>query len=207
MLDGQQGAFYLDRANHTGTQPVSTITGLDSLLNTKLSLTGGNMSGGLGVIANAGTSAWPLMSLRNTVNGAALISFGAANRTTELGAVGQRANGNTFIQANTNGWDYAGDGTMWLPKGGRVGADGNLYITIYGDWLSNVLARSNRIRYGGIGWADVRSTGGIFDTNLAPNVLCGVTTNNGPGDNRSLVALFYRTIQQTDIWGNWYTVG
>ncbi|WP_210160616.1 hypothetical protein, partial [Agrobacterium sp. ATCC 31749] len=44
---------------------------------------------------------------------------------------------------------------------------------------------------------DVRSTGGIFDTNLAPNIVCGVTTNTGPGDNRTLVALFYRTIQQT----------
>lgn len=138
-----------------------------------------------------------------------MMTFGASNRTgNDLSYFGQRTNGNSFIQAGTGtGWDYAGDGTMWLPRGGRLGADGNVYITIYGDWLSNVLARSNRIRYGGIGWADVRSTGGIFDTNLAPNVLCGVTTNNGPGDNRSLVALFYRTIQQTDIWGNWYTVG
>jgi microcystin-dependent protein len=32
LLDAQQGSYYLNRANHTGTQPASTITGLDALL-------------------------------------------------------------------------------------------------------------------------------------------------------------------------------
>lgn len=31
LLQGQSGAYYLDRTNHTGTQPVSTITGLSSI--------------------------------------------------------------------------------------------------------------------------------------------------------------------------------
>ncbi|QTG15711.1 hypothetical protein G6M86_20935 [Agrobacterium tumefaciens] len=207
LLDDRHGSFYLARENHTGTQPVSTITGLDTALNVKVSKTGDTMSGGLGIVYNAGTSAGPMLSLRNADNGQAMISFGATNRTTNLATIGQRTNGDTFIAAGGTNWEYNPNGTLWLPSGGRIAGDGNTYWPYFNDWLSNVLARSNRIRYGGIGWADVRSTGGIFDTNLAPNVLCGVTTNNGPGDNRSLVALFYRTIQQTDIWGNWYTVG
>lgn len=36
LLDGQEGSHYLDRANHTGTQAQSTITGLVSALAAKL---------------------------------------------------------------------------------------------------------------------------------------------------------------------------
>ncbi|NTE83745.1 hypothetical protein G6M12_19480 [Agrobacterium tumefaciens] len=49
LLDGQHGTYYLARGNHTGTQPVSTITGLDTYLDAKLSLTGGTMSGNLNI--------------------------------------------------------------------------------------------------------------------------------------------------------------
>lgn len=195
------------QAQGNNSTRLATTAYVDTGLAGKLNTSGGSLAGGLSIIANAGTSAAPMLAIRNTVNGQAMMSFGAANRTEGLATFGQRTNGNSFIGANANGWDFAPDGTLWLPGGGRVGSDGNVFLPYFNEWISNIMSRSNRIRYGGIGWADVRSTGGIFDTNLAPNVVCGVTTNNGPGDNRSLVALFYRTIQQTDIWGNWYNVG
>ncbi|MEM4248351.1 MAG: hypothetical protein QXH80_03710, partial [Candidatus Nanoarchaeia archaeon] len=36
-LNGKEGSYYLDRANHTGTQPITTIEGLQPALNAKLS--------------------------------------------------------------------------------------------------------------------------------------------------------------------------
>jgi hypothetical protein len=35
LLDGQHGAFYLDRGNHTSSQAISTVTGLQSALDGK----------------------------------------------------------------------------------------------------------------------------------------------------------------------------
>ncbi|NSZ64609.1 hypothetical protein G6L16_021460 [Agrobacterium tumefaciens] len=210
LLDGQHGSYYLARGNATGTQPIGTVSGLQSAIDSKLNLSGGSLSGGLSLISNGGPSgsAAPMFAIRNTGTGEALMSFGAAGRTTNLSTIGQLANGSTRIASNTKNWDFAPDGTITLPSSGLIGADGNLYSTVYGDWISNVIARAKNVRFGGVGWADLRSSGGIFDSNLAPNVLCGVTTNGGlAGDNRALIALFYRTIQQTDVWGNWYNVG
>jgi hypothetical protein len=36
LLDGQEGAFYQARANHTGAQAISTVTGLQAELDSKL---------------------------------------------------------------------------------------------------------------------------------------------------------------------------
>lgn len=36
LLDGQQGGYYLDRANHTGSQAISTVTGLQTELDGKV---------------------------------------------------------------------------------------------------------------------------------------------------------------------------
>ncbi|WCJ63817.1 hypothetical protein [Agrobacterium tumefaciens] len=52
LLDGKEGAFYLARENHTGTQPVSTITGLDTVLTAKVSKAGDTMTGNLQVGPN-----------------------------------------------------------------------------------------------------------------------------------------------------------
>lgn len=47
-LDGQDGAYYLSRANHTGTQAISTVTGLQTALDDKLeSVAWGDITGTL----------------------------------------------------------------------------------------------------------------------------------------------------------------
>ena len=49
-LDGQDGAYYLSRDNHTGTQAISTVSGLQDALNAKLeSVAWGGITGNLTV--------------------------------------------------------------------------------------------------------------------------------------------------------------
>ncbi|EGL64175.1 hypothetical protein AGRO_3091, partial [Agrobacterium sp. ATCC 31749] len=134
---------------------LATTAYVDTGLAGKLNTSGGVLAGGMTIVADGGSGA-PLLGLRNTNNGNAVMSFGAAGRTTALATIGQRVNGNTFIGANTNGWDFAPDGTLWLPGGGRLGSDGNVFLPYFNEWISNILARSNRLRYGGVQWADVR---------------------------------------------------
>src|SRR5262245_29411482 len=44
LLDGQDGTYYLARANHTGTQAISTVTGLQSALDAKPDSTTGKFN-------------------------------------------------------------------------------------------------------------------------------------------------------------------
>lgn len=46
-LDGQEGTFYLARANGTGTQPISTVAGLQAAIDGLLPKSGGTMTGNL----------------------------------------------------------------------------------------------------------------------------------------------------------------
>jgi hypothetical protein len=55
-LDGNDGLYYLDRINHTGSQAISTVSGLQLALDAKVNLTGGTMAGAL---ALAGVSTAP----------------------------------------------------------------------------------------------------------------------------------------------------
>jgi len=52
LLDGQHGLYYLDRINHTGTQSIATISGLQTNLN-NLSSSIGNATSSINII-NAG---------------------------------------------------------------------------------------------------------------------------------------------------------
>jgi hypothetical protein len=45
LLDGQQGTFYLDRTNHTGTQAIATVAGLQASLDTKSPLASPTFTG------------------------------------------------------------------------------------------------------------------------------------------------------------------
>ncbi|WP_142627618.1 hypothetical protein [Rhizobium sp. P007] len=107
LLDGQQGAFYLDRANHTGTQPVSTITGLDSLLNTKLSLTGGNMSGNL-VLSN-GSNPTPITfnAANGSITAGGLVHIQSSGTNAAVLEMRAPANASAIIDFSPNG--YGGD--------------------------------------------------------------------------------------------------
>ncbi|MBB2905837.1 hypothetical protein FHR76_002219 [Rhizobium sp. RAS22] len=54
-LDGQEGTFYLERANGTGTQPISTVSGLQAAIDAKANKSGDTITGTLqvGTAANA----------------------------------------------------------------------------------------------------------------------------------------------------------
>lgn len=73
LLDGESGSFYLDRANHTGTQSYTTVTGLGAMAVLNDAPTNGLMHGRLdgvwtAIASNhvAGLSNW--MSLKADVN-------------------------------------------------------------------------------------------------------------------------------------------
>lgn len=45
LVDGEEGAFYLSRANHTGTQSIATVSGLQAALDLKAPLAGPALTG------------------------------------------------------------------------------------------------------------------------------------------------------------------
>lgn len=81
-LGGQAGSYYLDRTNHTGSQAISTVTGLQTALDGKLALAGGTMAGDidmdgnqvLNVVLLTGTD----ISVTGDVEAASLSSGGSA---------------------------------------------------------------------------------------------------------------------------------
>lgn len=107
LLDGQQGAFYLNRSNHTGTQPVSTITGLDSLLNTKLSLTGGNMSGNLALSNGSNPTPITFNAANGSITAGGLVHIQSSGTNAAVLEMRAPANASAIIDFSPNG--YGGD--------------------------------------------------------------------------------------------------
>lgn len=64
-LNGQPGLYYLARANHTGVQTISTITGLQAALDAKLDDSQAGVAGGLATLD--GTGKLPLSQLPFTL--------------------------------------------------------------------------------------------------------------------------------------------
>lgn len=54
LLDGQHGTYYLDRANHSGSQATSTITGLDTALSNKVETSALGANDGVATLDSSG---------------------------------------------------------------------------------------------------------------------------------------------------------
>lgn len=67
LLDGQHGAHYLDRANHTGTQAISTVSGLQAALDAKIDDTEKGANNGVAELDGSGHV--PLAQLPDAVIG------------------------------------------------------------------------------------------------------------------------------------------
>ncbi|AUZ94787.1 tail fiber protein [Agrobacterium phage Atu_ph03] len=160
---------------------------------------GSTMTGGLTApnmtIAQTSSGSWGALQVRTA---------GASNYVN----YGKRHDSHAgYIQVgDTVRWEFTTAGQISLPGGGILNPDGNLFIASLG-WASDVIGRTSRMRMAGAAWADVRGTDGIRDSNLGGSVVVvGLTTNAVSGDNRSVVAMFYRQLQQTNIAGNWFTI-
>ncbi len=168
--------------------------------NNYVAKTGSTMTGGLTLpnmlVNQTAGGEWAAVQLR-TAGSANWVNFGKRNDSHAA-----------YIQPGpAYRWDFSVDGVIELPSGGRLNRDGNVYMNNYGTWVDAIIARSSRMRMAGPAWADIRGSDGIRDTNLGGSVcLTGLTTNGAVGDNRYVIAMFYRQLQQTDIAGNWYAI-
>jgi hypothetical protein len=111
MLDGQHGAYYRDRANHTGFQAISTVTGLQTALDSKLS--GAGTAGKIMKYVNSVTAGDSIMA----ESGADIIVsgqlFSDVAHNTNVRGFGYRALG-------LNRWNVGKAGTE---AGGNSGSD------------------------------------------------------------------------------------
>lgn len=83
-LNGQSGSYYRNRANHTGTQSMSTVSGLSSALGNKLENITGLITEGTNVsISGTGTESDPyeISAQGGSGGGVQTISAGSANVT------------------------------------------------------------------------------------------------------------------------------
>ncbi|CVI61000.1 hypothetical protein CFBP4996_15385 [Agrobacterium leguminum] len=106
-LDGQEGTFYLSRANHTGTQPVSTITGLDTVLTAKVSKAGDTMTGNL-VLSN-GSNPTPITfnAANGSITAGGLVHIQSSGTNASVLEMRAPANASAIIDFSPNG--YGGD--------------------------------------------------------------------------------------------------
>jgi hypothetical protein len=111
LLDGQHGAYYRDRANHTGVQAISTITGLQTALDGKLS--GAGTAGRIVKYLTSTTVGDSVMSESGTDITVAGQLFSDVAHNTNVRGFGYRALG-------LNRWNVGKAGTE---SGGNSGSD------------------------------------------------------------------------------------
>ncbi|QCM09979.1 hypothetical protein CFBP6625_06185 [Agrobacterium tumefaciens] len=107
LLDDKHGSFYLARENHTGTQPVSTITGLDTVLTAKVSKAGDTMTGNL-VLSN-GSNPTPITfnAANGSITAGGLVHIQSSGTNAAVLEMRAPANASAIIDFSPNG--YGGD--------------------------------------------------------------------------------------------------
>ncbi|MES2995127.1 MAG: hypothetical protein V4681_03795, partial [Patescibacteria group bacterium] len=153
-FDGQEGSYYLDRANHTGTQAASTISDFDASVNayihasttipkayTANTFTGSNIfSGGMTI----GSLTGPLQALNGVVSASSTISvaYGGTGLSTlpSYGQilVGNAAGGYTLTATSSLGLGVTGAGTTgqfpyYAANGTTLSATSTLFLATTGN--------------------------------------------------------------------------
>lgn len=109
LLDGQSGSFYQARANHTGTQAISTVSGLQPALDGKVTLAGDTMTGNLTIAPAAGN---PALFLNKVATGPANLLVGEHGGLWRwavfLGNAAAESAGNVGSEFAINRYDNAG---------------------------------------------------------------------------------------------------
>ncbi len=207
------------RANHTGTQAISTVSGLQTALDTKAATTyvdaqtalkvnkaGDTMSDILSAVKSVAAAVFAGFRVRNIGNGSAAFQAAANNRdfTGAHFETGQKADGNGYTMVNGVTWTWGIDGILYAPGGtnGRFYTNGDLYVTFssFNTLLSTILGRMRQVRLAAEATNNVNRSG----WNIAPNgaYFTGIfKDSSGEIQNYS-----YRYIQQTDLSGNWANV-
>ena len=205
------------RANHTGTQAISTVSGLQTALDAKAATTyvdaqtalkvnkaGDTMTDTL-TLQRLVNAFWVGLKVRNTGNSDAAIQLAAANRDFSSGThieFGQRADGRGYIYVAGKQWVINNSGDMALPNSGTLYGTGDIFCAYSGlnTLLSTVLGRMRQIRLAAEATNNVNRSG----WNIAPNgaYVTGIFKDSS-GEIQNYA---YRYIQQTDLFGNWANV-
>lgn len=207
------------RTNHTGTQAISTVSGLQTALDAKAATTyvdaqtalkvnkaGDTMSDILSAVKSVAAAVFAGFRVRNTGNGSAAFQAAANNRdfTGAHFETGQKADGNGYTMVNGVTWTWGIDGVLYAPSSGngRYQANGDVYVTFSGfnTNLSTILTRSRQTRLSSSSAQNVNRNG----WNFAPTG--AVVTGLFKDSNGEILNLEYRYVQVTDLNGNWATI-
>jgi len=171
---GHPPSYYLDRANQTGTQAISTVTGLQADLDAKVAKAGDTMTGPLLIDQNvAGIKARLAMKLPGTQNDAPT-TFGVAS--TYLGVGGGEWNTNSFR----------------LIGFGYIAAVGNQYPAVIGYEETSVSSNTR---------GDLVFGTRPVNTNVAPSIFMRLKSSGElslPSINTSGFALYNTTDEVTN---------
>ncbi|XUY25860.1 hypothetical protein RMR21_009605 [Agrobacterium sp. rho-8.1] len=154
-LDGQDGSYYLNRANQNGDIPLANVTNLQGSLNAKLNLTGGTITGGL--VVNGGMSS------------AGDISVNKSNPALTLHYPGVRQGQMLVDASGTLVWRDQGSGDikMYITDGGAI-------------WTKELGSINGRIEGRALAWANDRVAN--LSSRLVSRGTSGATLDfEGPG--------------------------
>lgn len=172
-LEGEAGAYYLDRANHTGAQDISTINNLQTALDDKLDDSLVGVANGL-VPTNAG----------NTIDPAFL------GITLSVPLEGWDANTNTPIMSDASG--NPNEYTFVTVAGTQDLGSGNL-----------VCAVGNFLYHDGVKWNLVPTTGfGVSSVTTATGLQTGAVTVNSTAQINASADRNYVTDDEQDAITN-----
>lgn len=186
-LNGQLPSYYLSRLNHTDSQAISTVTGLQAALDAKLALAGGTMSGALLMLD--GVAATPAVSFssdpdtgiyRAGTNSLVLIGGGATTPTkltldTTTSAVTIERNGSsitTLLTVTSSGLNASSgvqQGILINPTISQSGTAGYsaLIINTTESSTGSGTRRLLDLQVGGVSKLNVNTNGGISLANGA----------------------------------------
>lgn len=207
------------RANHTGTQAISTVSGLQQALDAKAATTyvdaqtalkvnkaGDTMTDVLTTVKSVTAALFAGFRIRNTGTGSAAFQAAAGNRdfTGAHFETGQKADGNGYTTVNGVSWTWGIDGVLYAPTSGngRYQANGDIYVTFssFNTLLSTILGRMRQVRLSAESTSNVNRSG----WNIAPNG--SYVTGLYKDSAGEIMNYAYRILQQTDLNGNWANV-
>lgn len=206
LADLAMGGFKITGlANGASAQDAVTKAQLDATttaMNGKVSKSGDTMTAPLTVTYNGNIGGFVTQSTLST--GWSCLRTIAANGTKSYAEFGQRETGQGYVLVNGREWKFNySDDYLLLPGGGKLPGDGNPYVTTFGlnTLLLTIIARQSRIRLAAVVEWNLLTSGTV---NLGNgHVVTGMVAGGGGRINSA----YYRQLQQTDIWGNWYAVG
>lgn len=148
LLDGQHGTYYLARANGTGTQPISTVAGLQAAIDGLVSKTGDTITGNL--VVGTGANAVTLNASNGTISAANTVTIQATGSNPAILEMRAPANAGVAIDFSPNA--YGGDFNWRV-----VAQPDNLYLDFFHNGTHRFRMRNDGFFWtSALGWINER---------------------------------------------------